>query len=94
MQSAALEQATLTDSSDINIYGDGTRKTHDNSSRGEICAVIGDKTGRMIDAEMLFYYKRCNSGNDKNDYLLISSGKDNSKRNVLQTIVAPHFIFF
>ncbi|GFT58698.1 uncharacterized protein TNCV_1360641 [Trichonephila clavipes] len=52
MQSAALEEVTLTNSSDIIISGDGTWKTRGYSSRVGVCAVIGDKTGKCIDAEV------------------------------------------
>ncbi|GFX05577.1 uncharacterized protein TNCV_3434811 [Trichonephila clavipes] len=53
MQSAALEEVTLTNSSDIILSGDGTWKTSGYSSRGGVCAVIGDKTGKCIDAEVM-----------------------------------------
>ncbi|GFU92387.1 uncharacterized protein TNCV_824131 [Trichonephila clavipes] len=46
MQSAALEEVTLTNVSDIIISGDGTWKTRGYSSRSGVCAVIGDKTGK------------------------------------------------
>ncbi|GFY20321.1 uncharacterized protein TNCV_209531 [Trichonephila clavipes] len=52
MQSAALEEVTLTNSSDIIIIGDGTWKTRGYSSRVGVYAVIGDKTGKCIDAEV------------------------------------------
>ncbi|GFV53443.1 uncharacterized protein TNCV_2205791 [Trichonephila clavipes] len=48
MQSAALEEVTLTNSSDIIISGDGTWKTRGYSSRVGVCAVIGDKTGKCV----------------------------------------------
>ncbi|GFX65550.1 uncharacterized protein TNCV_5082861 [Trichonephila clavipes] len=51
MQSAALEEVTFTNSSDIIISGDGTWKTRGYSSRVGVCAVIGDKTRKCIDAE-------------------------------------------
>ncbi|GFV31952.1 uncharacterized protein TNCV_4755331 [Trichonephila clavipes] len=53
MQSAALEEVTLTSSSDIIISGDETWKTRGYSSRFGVCAVIGDKTGKCIDAEVM-----------------------------------------
>ncbi|GFY29817.1 uncharacterized protein TNCV_1813911 [Trichonephila clavipes] len=53
MQSATLEEVTLTNSSDIIISGDGTWKTRGYSSRFGVCAVIGDKTGKCIDAEVM-----------------------------------------
>ncbi|GFW35505.1 uncharacterized protein TNCV_3071331 [Trichonephila clavipes] len=53
MQSAALEEVTLTNYSDIIISGDGTWKTRGYSSRVGVCAVIGDKTGKCIDAEVM-----------------------------------------
>ncbi|GFY19141.1 hypothetical protein TNCV_4225051 [Trichonephila clavipes] len=52
MQRAALEEVTLTNSSDI-ISGDGTWKTRGYSSRVSVWAVIGDKTGKCIDAEVM-----------------------------------------
>ncbi|GFW29792.1 uncharacterized protein TNCV_3936591 [Trichonephila clavipes] len=62
MQSAALEEVTLTNSSDIIISGDGTWKTRDYSSRVGVCAVIGDKTGKCIDAEVMSSFcKGCDS---------------------------------
>ncbi|GFX28898.1 uncharacterized protein TNCV_4251371 [Trichonephila clavipes] len=53
MQSAALEEVTLTNSSDIIISGDGTWKSRGYSSRVGLCAVIADKTGKCIDAEVM-----------------------------------------
>ncbi|GFU78747.1 uncharacterized protein TNCV_1389901 [Trichonephila clavipes] len=62
MQSAALEEVTLTNSSDIIISGDGTWKTRGYSRVG-VCAVIGDKTGKCIDAEVMSSFcKGCDSG--------------------------------
>ncbi|GFV55583.1 uncharacterized protein TNCV_1820701 [Trichonephila clavipes] len=62
MQSAALEEVTLTNSSDIIISGDGTWKTRGYSSRVGVCAVIGDKTGECIDAEVMSSFcKGCDS---------------------------------
>ncbi|GFT71262.1 uncharacterized protein TNCV_3002431 [Trichonephila clavipes] len=51
MQSAALEEVTLTNSSNIIISGDGTWKTRGYSSRVGVRAVIGDKTGKCIDGK-------------------------------------------
>ncbi|GFX76566.1 hypothetical protein TNCV_3162841 [Trichonephila clavipes] len=48
MQSAALEEVTLTNSSDIIINGDGTWKTRGYSSRVGVCAVIGDKQESVL----------------------------------------------
>ncbi|GFW74793.1 uncharacterized protein TNCV_5137721 [Trichonephila clavipes] len=62
MQSAALEEVTLTNSSDIIISGDGRWKTRGYSSRVGVCAVIGDKTGKCIDAEVMSSFcKGCDS---------------------------------
>ncbi|GFV26346.1 uncharacterized protein TNCV_3632151 [Trichonephila clavipes] len=62
MQSAALEEVTLTNPSDIIISGDGTWKTRGYSSRVGVCAVIGDKTGKGIDAEVMSSFcKGCDS---------------------------------
>ncbi|GFT74418.1 uncharacterized protein TNCV_539431 [Trichonephila clavipes] len=47
MQSAVLEEVTLTNSSDIIISGDGTWKTRGHSSRVGVCAVIGDKNRKV-----------------------------------------------
>ncbi|GFV40929.1 uncharacterized protein TNCV_2665201 [Trichonephila clavipes] len=58
MQSAALEEVTLTNSSDIIISGDGTWKTRGYSSRVGVCAVIGDKTGKCIDAEVMSSFSK------------------------------------
>ncbi|GFT99568.1 hypothetical protein TNCV_114531 [Trichonephila clavipes] len=43
MQSAALEEVTLTNSSDIVISGHGTGKTSGYSSRVGVCDVIGEQ---------------------------------------------------
>ncbi|GFW78189.1 uncharacterized protein TNCV_136581 [Trichonephila clavipes] len=62
MQSAVLEEVTLTNSSDIIISGDGTWKTRGYSSRVGVCSVIGDKTGKCIDAEVMSSFcKGCDS---------------------------------
>ncbi|GFX40232.1 uncharacterized protein TNCV_4318661 [Trichonephila clavipes] len=62
MQSVALGEVTLTNSSDIIISGDGTWKTRGYSSRVGVCAVIGDKTGKCIDAEVMSSFcKGCDS---------------------------------
>ncbi|GFU34567.1 uncharacterized protein TNCV_1992981 [Trichonephila clavipes] len=62
MQNAALEEVTLTNSSDIIISGDGTWKIRGYSSRVGVCAVIGDKTGKCIDAEVRSSFcKGCDS---------------------------------
>ncbi|GFY30334.1 uncharacterized protein TNCV_4065841 [Trichonephila clavipes] len=62
MQSAALEEVTLTNFSDTIISGDGTWKTRGCSSRVGVCAVIGDKTGKCIDAEVMSSFcKGCDS---------------------------------
>ncbi|GFX70430.1 uncharacterized protein TNCV_4473641 [Trichonephila clavipes] len=62
MQSVALEEVTLTNSSGIIISGDGTWKTSGYSSRVGVCAVIGDKTGKCIDAEVMSSFcKGCDS---------------------------------
>ncbi|GFU57733.1 retrovirus-related Pol polyprotein from transposon RE1 [Trichonephila clavipes] len=62
MQSAALEEVTLTNFSDIIISGDGTWKTRGYFSRVGVCAVIGDKTGKCIDAEVMSSFcKGCDS---------------------------------
>ncbi|GFX34916.1 uncharacterized protein TNCV_2328561 [Trichonephila clavipes] len=63
MQSAAFEEVTLTNSSDIIISGDGTWKTRGYSSRVGVCAVIGDKNRKAcIDAEVMSSFcKGCDS---------------------------------
>ncbi|GFU74827.1 uncharacterized protein TNCV_4424901 [Trichonephila clavipes] len=66
MQSAALEEVTLTNSSNIIISGDGTWKTRGYSSRVRVCAVIGDKTGKCIDAKVMSSFcKGCDFGNEE-----------------------------
>ncbi|GFW83763.1 uncharacterized protein TNCV_668761 [Trichonephila clavipes] len=67
MRSAALEEGTLTNSSDIIISGDGTWKTRGYFSRVGVCAVIGDKTGKCIDAEVMssFYQQLASSKHPK-----------------------------
>ncbi|GFV16425.1 hypothetical protein TNCV_1525711 [Trichonephila clavipes] len=62
MQSAALEEVTLTNSSDIIISEDGTWKTRGYFSRVAVCAAIGDKTRKCIDAEVMpSFCKGCDS---------------------------------
>ncbi|GFR31598.1 uncharacterized protein TNCT_31911 [Trichonephila clavata] len=56
MQNAALEEVALTNSSDIVISGDGTWKTRGYSSHVGVCAVIEDRTGKVIDAEVMSSY--------------------------------------
>ncbi|GFV20229.1 uncharacterized protein TNCV_213291 [Trichonephila clavipes] len=56
MQSAALEEVTLKYSSYIIISGDGTWKARGYSSRVGVCAVVGDRTGKVIDAEVMSSY--------------------------------------
>ncbi|GFV27081.1 uncharacterized protein TNCV_4853181 [Trichonephila clavipes] len=84
MQSAALEEVTLTNSSDIIISGDGTWETRGYSSRVGVCAVIGDKTGKCIDAEVMSSFCK---GYDswkrrKGSHLLTKSGKFFTLKNV------------
>ncbi|GFX27399.1 uncharacterized protein TNCV_34961 [Trichonephila clavipes] len=82
MQSAALEEVTLTNSSDIIISGDGTWKTRGYSSRVGVCAVIGDKTGKCIDAEVMSSFcKGCDSWK-RRGHLLTKSGKFFTLKNV------------
>lgn len=53
MNNAAREEIELTNSSCIDISGDGTWKTRGHTSRIGVCTVIGDKTGKVIDIEVL-----------------------------------------
>ncbi|GFV36308.1 uncharacterized protein TNCV_2233551 [Trichonephila clavipes] len=83
MQSAALEEVTLTNSSDIIISGDGTWKTRGYSSRVGVCAVIGDKTGKCIDAEVMSSFcKGYDSWKRQRGHLLTKSGKFFTLKNV------------
>ncbi|GFU80460.1 uncharacterized protein TNCV_3845441 [Trichonephila clavipes] len=76
MQSAALEEVTLTNSSDIIISGDGTWKTRGYSSRVGVCAVIGDKTEKCIDAEVMSSFcKGCDSWKRRKGSPAYKSGK-------------------
>lgn len=60
MISAACEEVKLTGSPCINISGDGTWKTRGHTSRTGVCTVIGDKSGKVIDTEVLSSYcKSC-----------------------------------
>lgn len=62
MKCAAEEEKELTGSSDIIVSGDGTWKTRGHTSRVGVCTVIGDKTGKVIDTEVLSTYcKACDS---------------------------------
>lgn len=62
MKSAAHEESQLTGSANINISGDGTWKTRGHSSRVGVCSVIGDKSGKVLDSEVLSSYcKGCDS---------------------------------
>ncbi|GFW63751.1 uncharacterized protein TNCV_4940431 [Trichonephila clavipes] len=83
MQSAALEEVTLTNSSDIIISGDGTWKTRGYSSRVGVCAVIGDKTGKCIDAEVMSSFcKGCDSWKRRKGSPAYKSGKFFTLKNV------------
>ncbi|GFX10680.1 hypothetical protein TNCV_147221 [Trichonephila clavipes] len=48
-----LEEVTQKTSSDIVISGDGTWKLRGYTSRVDVCDIIGDRTGRIIDAEVI-----------------------------------------
>ncbi|GFW69044.1 uncharacterized protein TNCV_2919421 [Trichonephila clavipes] len=62
MQSAALEEVTLSNSSDIIISGDVMWITLVYSTCVGVCAVIGDKTGKCIDVEVMSSFcKGCDS---------------------------------
>lgn len=62
MKCAAAEEISLTGSSDIMISGDGTWKTRGHMSRIGVCAVIGDRSGKVIDTEVLSTFcKACDS---------------------------------
>lgn len=62
MQSAAREEIELHESPNICVSGDGTWKTRGHSSRVGVCCVIGDKTEKVIDREVLSSYcKACDS---------------------------------
>lgn len=60
MKCAAQEEITLTGTSDIIVSGDGSWKTRGHTSRVGLCAVIGDKSGKVLDIEVLSSYcKAC-----------------------------------
>lgn len=60
MKCAAEEEIELTNSDKIIVSGDGAWKTRGHTSRVGVCTVIGDKTGNVIDAEVLSSYcKSC-----------------------------------
>lgn len=62
MKCAAEEEKELTGSSDIIVSGDGTWKTRGHTSRVGVCTVIGDRTGKVLDTEVLSNYcKSCDS---------------------------------
>lgn len=62
MIAAASEEVTLTGSSCLNISGDGTWKTRGHTSRIGVCTVIGDKSGKVIDTEVLSSFcKSCDA---------------------------------
>lgn len=62
MEIAAREEAESTGSMSINVSGDGTWKTRGHTSRIGVCAVIGDKSGKVIDTEVLSSYcKACDT---------------------------------
>ena len=65
-QCAAKEEVKATGSADIIISGDGTWKTRGHTSRVGICTIIGDKTGKIIDTEVLSSYcKSCDTWKGK-----------------------------
>ncbi|GFT89168.1 uncharacterized protein TNCV_3085481 [Trichonephila clavipes] len=83
MQSAVWEEVTLTNSSDIIISGDGTWKTRGYSSRVGVCAVIGDKTGKCIDAKVMSSFcKGCDSWKRRKGSPAYKSGKFFTLKNV------------
>ncbi|GFW27284.1 uncharacterized protein TNCV_2831841 [Trichonephila clavipes] len=83
MQSAALKEVTLTNSSDIIISGDGIWKTRGYSSRVGVCAVIRDKNGKCIDAEVMSSFcKGCDSWKTKKGVTCLKSGKFFTLKNV------------
>lgn len=62
MKAAAREEITLTGTSDIIVSGDGSWKTRGHTSRVGICAVIGDRSGKVLDMEVLSSYcKACDA---------------------------------
>ncbi|GFV16012.1 uncharacterized protein TNCV_2197931 [Trichonephila clavipes] len=83
IQSEALEEVTLTNSSDIIISGDGTWKTRGYSSRVGVCAVIGDKTGKCIDTEVMSSFcKGCDSWKRRKGSPAYKKGKFFTLKNV------------
>lgn len=59
---AALEEVTLSNSSEVVVSGDGTWKTRGHTSRVGVCTLIGDRTKKVIDTEVLSSFcKACDT---------------------------------
>lgn len=59
---AAQQEAFETGSNDIIVSGDGSWKTRGHTSRIGVCTLIGDRTGKVIDTEVLSSFcKACDS---------------------------------
>lgn len=53
MKRAAEEEVSKTSSSDVTVSGDGTWKTRGHTSQIGVCSVIGAKSGKVLDLEVL-----------------------------------------
>ncbi|GBM41025.1 hypothetical protein AVEN_180933-1 [Araneus ventricosus] len=53
MKKVADEEVAAVDSADITVSGDGTWKTRGHTSQIGVCTVIGAKTGKIIDVDVL-----------------------------------------
>lgn len=80
MKKAAVEEVELSESTDIVVSGDGTWKTRGHSSRIGVCTVIGDKSGKVIDYEVLSSFcKECDywkNHKDSEHYVVWKSNHD------------------
>lgn len=84
MKSAAHEEVLLTGSPCINVSGDGTWKTRGHTSRAGVCTVIGDKTGKVIDTEVLSSYcKSCDTWKSKRGSSQYNQWKINHEKECL-----------
>lgn len=84
MISAAREEIQQTGSSCINVSGDGTWKTRGHTSRVGVCTIIGDKTGKVIDTEVLSSYcKSCDAWKSKRGSSEYSEWRKNHEKECL-----------
>lgn len=84
MNSAAYEEVELMGSSCIDVSGDGTWKTRGHTSRIGVCTVIGDKTGKVIDTEVLSSFcKSCDVWKRRKGTIEFNKWQENHEKECL-----------